>query len=337
MLGGGGGGDPLSAGRIALEAINRHGPVSLLGIDDLQREGVIVPVAAVGSPTVIAEKLTTGEEGARLATEAAALLGRPAVALAAAEMAGANALLPVSWAAAANLPLVDASVLDRAFPSILQAKPNIVGTPPGPCLLTDEHGNVIVVRSPSNAWAAELIRTITDGLGGMAATATYITPVDAAEDVLIPGTVTKALRIGELASESRTDPLTALAAELDLEVLFRGRVTEIHRDAAGYVRGHAVIRSDSRSEERLLRVEMQNEYILAIEDGRVLASTPDVIVLFDVVTAKPIAADRLRYGHRVTVAAFPVDPVWRSEAGLALGGPSWFGLDVDYVPLGGVD
>ena len=84
---------------------------------------------------------------------------------------------------------------------------------------------------------------------------------------------------------------------------------------------------------RRIRLEVQNENLVALEQGQVLASVPDLISVLDSETADAIATERIRYGQRVTVIAFGCDPVWRTERGIALTGPRAFGYDFDYVPI----
>jgi DUF917 family protein len=60
---------------------------------------------------------------------------------------------------------------------------------------------------------------------------------------------------------------------------------------------------------------------------------PDIITVLDSQTGRAIHTERLRYGQRVTVVAFPCDPIWRSDAGLELAGPRAFGYDIDFVPV----
>ena len=43
--------------------------------------------------------------------------------------------------------------------------------------------------------------------------------------------------------------------------------------------------------------------------------------------------DRLKYGKRVLVVGLKCFERWRTEEGLALVGPRYFGLDTDYIPL----
>jgi len=55
--------------------------------------------------------------------------------------------------------------------------------------------------------------------------------------------------------------------------------------------------------------------------------------VLDSETAEAIHTERLRYGQRVAVVAFPCDPIWRRPRGLVLAGPRSFGYDFDYVPI----
>ena len=72
---------------------------------------------------------------------------------------------------------------------------------------------------------------------------------------------------------------------------------------------------------------------MALEDGVVRASVPDLITVVDTTTAEAIATELLRYGQRVTVIAFACDPIWRTPRGIETAGPRAFGYDFDYVPI----
>ncbi|GAA2837881.1 hypothetical protein GCM10020220_028520 [Nonomuraea rubra] len=53
----------------------------------------------------------------------------------------------------------------------------------------------------------------------------------------------------------------------------------------------------------------------------------------DTETAAAIQTEALRYGQRVTVLAWPCDPLWRTPKGLETAGPRAFGYDLGYVPV----
>jgi hypothetical protein len=86
---------------------------------------------------------------------------------------------------------------------------------------------------------------------------------------------------------------------------------------------------------RELRLELQDEFLLAIEDGEVRAAVPDIISVLALETGIPLSTERLQYGERVTVVGLPVPPGWTTEAGLRVAGPAAFGYDVPYTPLVG--
>jgi uncharacterized protein len=72
---------------------------------------------------------------------------------------------------------------------------------------------------------------------------------------------------------------------------------------------------------------------VTVRDGRVLASVPDLIIVLDSDSAEPITTEEIRYGFRVSVVAVPCDPRWRTDPGLTLVGPRYFGYDLDYIPV----
>ena len=88
-----------------------------------------------------------------------------------------------------------------------------------------------------------------------------------------------------------------------------GKVTDVERRTTkGFVRGSVVVEGLGDDAGRLLRLEIQNENLVALEQGRVLASVPDLITVLDSETADAIPTERVRYGQRVTVIAMRLRP-----------------------------
>lgn len=83
----------------------------------------------------------------------------------------------------------------------------------------------------------------------------------------------------------------------------------------------------------IMTIYFQNENLVAIRDGEVIASTPDIITVIDSETGKPITTERHRYGLRVIVIGIPCDQKWRSDEGLKVVGPKYFGYNINYVPI----
>ena len=332
VLGSGGGGDVYAMVLGALQAIEEHGPVEVVDLDDLPDDALIMPCGGVGAPTVSLEKVGGATEGVSLRAAAEAALGVPVAAIMASEIGGGNGVLPAAWAALCDLPLVDADGMGRAFPEIPQVTMELAGISPTPAVMVDERGNAVVTRPIDGAWAERLARTLAVQFGGAMSAADYFMTAEQARTATVRGSVSLGLAIGEALAQP--DPLEQLVALVDGRTLVAGKIVEVERRTeGGFARGSVVIAGLGADSGRLLRLEIQNENLVAMEDGRVRASAPDLITVLDSTTAEAVPTERLAYGQRVTVVSFACDPVWRTPAGLALAGPQSFGYDFDFVPV----
>ena len=52
----------------------------------------------------------------------------------------------------------------------------------------------------------------------------------------------------------------------------------------------------------------------------------------DTETFLPVTTDALKYGKRVMVVGLKCFHLWRTEKGIELVGPRYFGVDTDYIP-----
>jgi DUF917 family protein len=337
LLGAGGGGDPALGLVMALIAVGQHGPVDVVALEDLPDDALIMPCGLVGSPAIASEKIWGGDEGRILRNAVERLHTEPVAALMCYSQGGANGLLPVMWAARIGLPLVDADGMGRAFPELQQQAMHLAGVPASPVVVTDGRGNAQVLYCAGDAWAERMARSAAACFGGVCAGALYCMTALEARDAAISGSLSRAVGIGAALSEGDAvrERIDALCDLHDAVVVIEGMVVNVERRAdGGFVRGSATIR-EAASGARELRLELQNEFLLAVEDGAVRAAVPDLISVLSLDTGKPIATERLGRGERVVVIAMPAPDRWLSPAGLSVVGPAAFGYDVDYVPLVG--
>jgi DUF917 family protein len=334
ILGAGGGGDSYVALLQALQATEDFGPVPLVDLDELPDDALIMPCGGIGAPTVTIEKFENGDEGARLRENLQFMTGRRVAALMAAEIGAGNGVLPITWAARLGLPVVDADGMGRSFPEVPQVTMNLAGISPCPAVMTDERGNLVVFRTISGDWAERLERAAAVEFGGAASSTEFSLTAAQARGATVRNSVSKAIRIGEAIGSAAGSPVAALIAEIDAFRLVTGKVLDVERrTTSGFVRGSVVIEGLGEDAGRLIRLELQNENLVALERGRVLASVPDLITVLDSETADAILTETIRYGQRVTVIAFGCDPVWRTQRGMAVTGPRAFGYDFDYLPV----
>jgi len=334
ILGAGGGGDTYYSLLQALQASEDFGPVALVDLDELPDDALIMPCGGIGSTLVSLEKFENGDEGQRLRENLEYLTGRRVAALMASEIGGGNGILPIAWAARMGLPVADADGMGRAFPEVPQVTMQLAGISPSPAVVTDERGNLVIFRTISGPWMERLERAAADEFGGTASSTEFPLTVAQARGGTVRNSVSLAIRIGKSLANAMSDPVAALIAELGAFQLVNGKISDVERRTArGFTRGTVVIEGLGDDTGRLVRLELQNENLVALERGRPLASVPDLITVLDTETADAIATERIGYGQRVTVIAFACDPVWRTERGVALTGPRAFGYDLDYQPV----
>ena len=166
VLGAGGGGDTHYALLQALQAAEDFGPATLVDVDELPGDDLIMPCGGIGAPLVALEKIEAGDEGERLRDLMQRHTGRTVAALMAGEIGGGNGLVPVTWAARMGLPVVDADGMGRAFPLASQVTMELAGISPCPAVMTDERGNVVIFQTISSDWAERLERAAAAEFGG---------------------------------------------------------------------------------------------------------------------------------------------------------------------------
>jgi uncharacterized protein len=337
VLGTGGGGNPYIGKLMAQQAIREHGPVTLVDAAEVPDDAVVVQAAMMGAPTVMVEKLPRGDEAAQAFSMLEEFLGRPVTHVVCGEAGGVNSTIPFVVAATLGLPLVDADGMGRAFPELQMVMPGLLGVSATPLVVADEKGNSILLRTVGNRWTERLARTATIEMGCSSAFASYVMSGQQLRDTMVLGTLSLCQDIGRLIVRARarhSDPVRAVADRLDGRPVFTGRVVDIERRTeTGFARGRAVLSGTGADAGSDLVLNFQNEHLVATRDGSVVASVPDLIIVLDTDTAEPVTTEEIRYGFRVSVLVAPCDPRWRTEAGLELVGPRYFGYPFDYVAL----
>ena len=337
IMGTGGGGDPYVGKLMAQQAILKHGPVKIIDVEELPEDALVVPVCMMGAPTVMTEKLPQGDELMTAFRALEQLLGRKIDAVLCGEAGGVNSTTPFVVAAASGLPLVDGDGMGRAYPELQMVTFTLHGVSATPMVLCDDKGNSLVLNTVSNAWTERLARAATVEMGGSALLAFYSMSGAVAKKAVVRGTLTLCADLGKTLRAARAaheDPVAAVTAKLNAEVIFHGRIKDIERrTVGGFARGTARFDGVEDWHGHSLRLDFQNEFLMAERDGKTIVTTPDLITLLEAESGNPVTADSLRYGLRLVALAFEATPQWRSPAGIALVGPRYFGYPVDYTPF----
>lgn len=338
FLGTGGGGDPYIGKLMAKQALQEAGTVTLCDVADIADDALCVSVFMMGAPTVMVEKIPSGDEILAALTQLENFLGKKVDALICVEAGGLNSTIPYMVAAKTGLPLIDGDGMGRAFPELQMVTFTLHNVAACPMVLTDDKGNSSLFSTVSNQWTERMARAVTIEMGGAALVAGFPMTGAQAKVAMIRGTLTLLQDIGDIILQSRaasTHSGDALRAKLGGKHLFTGRVVDIERiTTGGFARGKMHLRGTEAFHGQDLFVHFQNEFLLAeTVDGNVLCSTPDLICALDADVGLPVTTEQMRFGLMVELTGLPADAQWRTPEGLALAGPAYFGYDHPFVPL----
>lgn len=338
LLGTGGGGDPRVGALMAKAAIREHGPVEVMQPEAVPDHGLVVPVAMIGAPTVILERIPGGHELDLAMQGFEQGCGEPVVATMPIEAGGINSTIPLVLAARRGLPLVDADGMGRAFPEVQMVTLGAGGAKAWPLVLADESCNVVTISSAVDNVAAErLARAAVVAMGGSAVIAHYGIDGETLRDWAVLRSVSLAVAIGRALREARTDGtdvVAAIAGICGARRLFTGKVVDVQRTTrAGFVRGRLRLDGLDGDTGRRAEVEFQNENLIVRSEGEVLAAVPDLISLIEAESGQPLTTEGMRFGLRVQVLGIPSSPVWWRPDALALVEPRAFGYDMEPIRL----
>ncbi|WP_313799627.1 DUF917 domain-containing protein [Cytobacillus sp.] len=337
VLGTGGGGDPYIGKLMAKEAIRKYGPVKVITVDELKDDQLVVPVSGMGAPTVTIEKIPSEQEVTTPLETLEKALGKKVDVVMPIEIGGINSLFPIIAAAKKGLPMLDADAMGRAFPEAQMVTFHLDGFEPAPVTMADEKGNAVVLYPKNGVWSERLARALTIEMGGSASVCDYSLLGRDVKTSVIPNTLSLAERIGEYLLDNEVkeqERMNSMLKELKGYRLFEGKIVDIERRlSGGFTRGMATFEGIRNDNGRTFTLYFQNEHLIAKEGDKLLCTTPDLIAVLDAETGFPITTERMKYGARVAVVAFPCHNKWRTPKGIETAGPRYFGYDFDYTSV----
>ncbi len=342
LLGTGGGGDPY-IGMMLVQRVLGEGSITILDPDEIADDLFVIPTAQMGAPTVMIEKIPAGTEPTLSLRILEEHLGRSADATMPIECGGINSMIPLIVAAETGLPVVDADGMGRAFPELSMETFAVYGVHGSPLALAGERGERVIIDTGDDDRQMEwLARAVTIRLGGVGHIAEYAMSGADVKRTAVPRTLSMALALGRairLAREEKRSPFDAIRDTLastlyqHVRTLFEGKVTDVdRRTTEGFAKGVARIAPADGGDDEL-EIRFQNENLIALRNGEMVAIVPDLICVVDSESAEPITTEGLRYGQRVRVLGISTPEMMRTPAALAAFGPDAFGLTERFSPV----
>lgn len=335
ILGTGGGGSPY-LGLLNMRQLYAAGhKVQLMQPEDLADDDWVAAVSNMGAPLVGQERLTDSRTIARAVGLMEDHTGYRFRGIMALEIGGGNGIQPLMAAAHLGRPVIDADMMGRAYPEAQMTSVAVGDLTPYPLSTVDCRGlESVVQKVPTWKWMERVSRKICVEYGSIASTCKAPRTGAEVKRWGIHGTTTKAIAIGHAVREAQRhheDPIAAILSVEPGKILYRGKVVDVERRATeGFLRGRTRFDGSDDWKGASMELNFQNEWIVALLDGKPIAMSPDLICVLDSVTGEAVGTETIRYGQRVTVIALPPPPVFLTEKGLQHVGPRAFNYDIDF-------
>jgi DUF917 family protein len=275
---------------------------------------------------------------AKAMSELAAFQGVELSAVIPIELGGANTPGGVAAGLTLGLKVVDGDYTGRAIPEAQQTTPYLAEKPMWPITSIDEWGNVVVIRDAINYLMAERIgKMISAAAFGLSGDAGFLIPGKDMKQVVVRGTLTKCLKIGGAIREARErgdDAVKEVTDMLDGWVVMRGMVTKKEwDDRDGYYWGYHTIRGEREYDGVDLKIWFKNENHVSWRNGKPFVTSPDMIIVVDEKTGEPYTNTEIAEGMKVAVICLKAVPQFRTERGVGILGPKYFGFNIEYEPV----
>jgi DUF917 family protein len=333
ILGSGGGGNPQYALMIAKQLHKDLSEIPLFDVEEIADDALVAPLCYMGAPLVGIEKIPGGDEFVNILEQAENLFHKKIDYILTAEIGGGNALTPFTIPKEKDYKILDADLIGRAFPELQMCSGNLHQIPGAPAFLSDFIGNTAIVNAKYSKDIEKLCRAITVCMGSRAAIGFHFMSGKDAKKAVVKKSITRALEIGKVMIDAKSkgeDCVAALIAHTMGRKIASGVISDISQKIErGFLNGKVMIQEG----EQNIQVWYQNEYLAIFQDDLPLASTPDIIMLFETETGTPITSESLTYGQRIELVAIPAPDIWKTQRGLELVGPMAFKYDIDFQKI----
>lgn len=254
------------------------------------------------------------------------------------EIGGSNMPVPVAAAAAMGKLALNGDFAGRAVPEISQGVCVAKGVSITPYTCVDKWGNKCIVESTINIDMAERVgKMISDASYGSTGICGFMIPVEELAGKYVPNTMTEALACGRIIREEQAAgrPIAdAICEKLGAYKLFTGVVTEKPwEDRDGYYWGSHIMAGTGEFEGHTAEVVFKNENHLFYLDGKLMVSSPDLIMNVDHKTNAGRRNEDIVIGDELTILGRACKKELRDEAVLKTLEPRHFGVDQDYLPI----
>ena len=318
-----GGGGSLKAALDLVDRIN-YEKIELLNIEDMKKDDYVFTVFAVGS---IGNKddidlFVDGILKAKKYLEE--LSGDVFRAILPIEIGPCSLAETFYIASLLGLPVADADIVGgRCSPDIFLETISLYNIKRSPLILVgNDFSQVLDENDPYKI--DKQIRELSEKTNSYVYVVGYSMKISDVEDIIAKGTLTIAMKLGDV---NGVDDILNITAGKEM---FFGVVADVDRsDKAGFLEGNIFINGVEKYSGKKMKIYFKNENIVAWIDKDVCITCPDVITIINS-DFTGISNNDISTGMEVVVLGIPSNPLWRTQKGLDLFNPRKFGFNIDY-------
>ena len=255
------------------------------------------------------------------------------------EYGGGNTAQAFTTGAHMGIPTVDADAAGRAVPELQFSTFYVKEQPISPLSVATVIGETAVFNHiPDDARAEALVRSLSVVSGKTVSMSDHLITGKNLKFSVIPDALSYAEKVGRasrMAQEAGEDPVAAIVKAGDGWRLFDGIVSEdcSWYDEGGFTCGTIEIDGIGNDEGNHFKVWFKNENMILWKNGEPWIVCPDMICLVETGDANPVLNPRWYKGMAVSGLGFRCHEMWRSERGLGILNPGFFGFDYNWTPI----
>ncbi len=351
VFGTGGGGSPLFGKAIMENDFKKGRKYGLVDAQDIKDDSLVVSGGIMGSVGAIDtlgidsivqhwEERFELMQALQVMEE---LFGKKVDYLVPFELGGLNTPVILSLGARAGIPVINGDGLGRAAPETQMTSFLGHGISLTPMPLVDDKGNIIIVKDSQNIFFPDEIgRWMITKAGGMGANNHYPMSGKQLKSSLVPGTITKALKVGKAiinSQDKQKSAVNVISSLIGGHLLFRGIVEEVkEEDRGGFLHKVVVVKGINKNSNRRTKLIIKNEVMLCQVEEKVACIFPDLVIVLSSKTGKAIMSSHLEKGQDISIVIAPCHSRLReaskSPQGKLAFNPVRFGYkDLEYLPL----
>ena len=315
FLGTGGGGSIETGKDIVRDKLEG---VKMVSVDELDNDADVVVASGMGAPEALFER-GWGDVTVSAFEALEDYVGKEFDYVLTPELGASTTLGTMTVTSELGVPVVDGDGAGRAVPELQMSMFSLNDVPPCPASVADDKGNSVIINAENSSMLEEISRAVTQELGNHAGFVAYMMSGKTVKDIVINGTISFSLRIGELIDEtkrSKEKTVDKLINEINGFELIKGVVIQKKsKTDQGFDIGQIKIQGIKNYQNEELTVKFKNENMLAIKNGKVLAMSPDRICWLKN-DGQPLTNVDIKEGHKVACVGIKSPKEWRTQKGL---------------------